>query len=239
MLHNKDNIKTTDVIGFPYSDHNIVITSCNFDLLKNKKVTRLTRKLNGKRIIKVTEALDNYDFTIINKIIDPNDRWLFFKKVLTNILDDIAPLKKCKVKRQCNLPWYDTDCIKAERKTSKLYVKMKKSNYLTKVEDFKLARQTYQTMLRDKKTAYFLNTTPKDFKNSIEFWDLHSQHMKLRSDSSSNISINSLLVNDIKITDKNKPLLISKKLPTTTSISSENISKSKTTTTSNSNKTLF
>jgi len=40
-----------------------------------------------------------------------------------------------------------------------------------------------------------------------------------------------------EVTDKNKPLLISKKLPTTTSISSENISKSKTTTTSNSNNT--
>jgi hypothetical protein len=66
---------------------------------------------------------------------------------------------------------------------------MKKSNYLTEVEDFKLARQIYQTMLRDKKKAYFLNTTPNDFKTSIEFWDLHFQHMKLRSDSSSNISI--------------------------------------------------
>lgn len=57
-------------------------------------------------------------------------------------------------------------------------------------------------MLRDKKTAYFLNTTPKDFKTSIEFWDLHSQHMKLKSDSSSNISTNSVLVDDIKITDE-------------------------------------
>ena len=69
-------------------------------------------------------------------------------------------------------------------------------------EEFLNARQSYQTLLRNKKTDYFKKTTTKDFKETQQFWSLHSCHFKLKSDKSTNTAPSAINVNGKKISDK-------------------------------------
>ena len=51
-------------------------------------------------------------------------------------------------------------------------------------------RQFYQSMLRDKKTQFYLTKTPKDIKNSKLFWELYQNDIKIKSDKSNHLTPN-------------------------------------------------
>ncbi len=63
---------------------------------------------------------------------------------------------------------------------------------------------------------YFKKQTPSDFKNSKKFWQFYSTYIQVKSDKSSNTSINSLKHDDI-IADN--PFDISNMFKQTVSIS--------------------
>ena len=72
---------------------------------------------------------------------------------------------------------------------------MKKPNLFNK-QLFLDQRQLHQSMLRDKKTKFYLTTTPKDVKNSKLFWEFYQNEMKIKSDKSNYNTPNSILFNN-------------------------------------------
>ena len=55
--------------------------------------------------------------------------------------------------------------------------------------------------MRDKKTFFYLNKTPKDFTNSKNFWEFYQSSLKIKSDKSSNNCPDSIIFNNELITD--------------------------------------
>jgi exonuclease III len=202
ILHNKNNILNTSVIDFPYSDHKIVFCNCNFESLKSETPNRMSRKINAKTLQKIVDDIAAIDFSTLNCFSDLNERWFFFKQIFNKVIDDNAPLKKSKPRHERNLPWYDNDLRKAERKCSKLFVKSKKYPSSVDIkENFLEARRNYQSLLRSKKTEFFKNKTPKDFKSAKDFWEFQASSVKVKSDKSSNTAITSITVDGKKLND--------------------------------------
>ena len=205
VLHNKENIVNTSVIDFPYSDHKLVLVNCKFKSITNDIEIKLSRKLNEKLISEIGKQIELINFNILDKVKNLNERWFLFKQIILNLINNLAPLKKCENKKVKNLPWYDTDLIKAERKCSKLYVKYKKdlSSVLLKAKFFE-SRQLYQTLLRKKKIEYYSNSKPKDFSNSKKFWQFYQTSMHIRSDKSSKLAPSCIKTDAGTVVDKNK-----------------------------------
>ena len=161
--------------------------------------------MTKKVIDEIADVINKIDFTILNDLKDLNERWFFFRQIVLNIINEIAPLKKVKKRKLVSLPWYDKDLIKAERKCSKLFEKHKQ-NMKSKVlhENYLQARQTYQSLLRLKKIQYFEKSTPKDFIDSSQFWKFHSQNIKLRSSRENENGPSYIMVKNKKIDNKNQ-----------------------------------
>ena len=203
VLHNKDDIKVCKVLDFPFSDHDLVLFECKFRSNDNPSMVKKIRRLTKRVLEDIRAELDLIDFNILNEIKDVNNRWSIFKQIVINLVHKHAPLKLLKKREIVNLPWYDSDLVKAERKASKLYSKSKKysSTYLN--EEYLAARQYYQSLLRFKKTQYFEKSTRTDFKESKDFWKFHSKSVKIKSDHSNNkipssIKMDGQMISDIK-----------------------------------------
>jgi hypothetical protein len=202
VLHNTNLVTNANTIDFPFSDHKMVLVQLNQAATEIVQNFKLSRKLNKKNTEMIANEIFSIDFSILNSILDLNDRWFFFKKIILNVIDSIAPFKKVKLKRAKSLPWYDYDLINAERKCSKLYSKFKKSNFHKNFESAYLeSRRVYQKLLRDKKIAYFEKTHPNDFDSSKDFCRFYSSYVMLKS-SKANNDPSSIKINNESITDK-------------------------------------
>ena len=91
-----------------------------------KPTVRYSRKIDEKVLELISEKTIKLELTELNNIQDLNERDKQFGKLITDIIDEVAPLKKCKQRKLANLPWYDRELQKLELKTSKLFEKHKK-----------------------------------------------------------------------------------------------------------------
>ena len=117
VLHNKNDIVSTKIVEFPYSDHDIVVVNCNIVAKKCSKDLVFARKLSSKKIDEIALELNEIDFSILNEIKNVNLRWSLFKQIIINSINNVAPLRKCKSRKLKSLPWYDGELIKAERRS--------------------------------------------------------------------------------------------------------------------------
>ena len=104
------------MVNFPYSDHDIVVFTCKIDSLSNSKSSKWSRRLIEKLLMKLSFEFNKIAFQSLKSIENLNNRWFYAKKLIIQIVDEFALLKILKQKRLINLPWYDIDLIKAERK---------------------------------------------------------------------------------------------------------------------------
>ena len=127
VLHNNSKISRAAVFDFPYSDHKIVTIECTLTKSASTSDQFESRKLNEKNIKIIEEKVKLIDLSFLNHIDDVEVRLFFFNKLIMDVIDEIAPLKKMTNKpKQNSQPWYDIDCVKAKRLVDKSYVKFKK-----------------------------------------------------------------------------------------------------------------
>ena len=108
-----------------------------------------------------------------------------------------APLKLVKHEHKYkNKEWFDHELFLSKRKCDKIHNKFMKKPNLFNNQLFLDQRQLYQSMLRDKKTKFYLTTTHKDVKNSKLFWEFYQNEMKIKSDKSNYKTPNSILFNN-------------------------------------------
>jgi hypothetical protein len=173
------------IIDFPFSDHCFVLALCKFYSLKPEVKQAYKRNLKPDIVEKIVEHIKSIKFDFLDSIVDAENKYFLFKRLLFNGINLFAPLKLVKIKKRYkNLPWFVW-------KSSSVFDKQLYDNVKT----------NYHKRLREKKILYFIDKTPKDFTNSKNFWELYQADIKVKSDKSSNKSPESVFVNNALLTD--------------------------------------
>jgi hypothetical protein len=92
-----DIISATKAIKCPFSDHQFLLCSLNIKSGKHNHKVVLTRSLNLNTLEKLKLSIKNIPFHTMDSFKSVNLKWYFFKKVIMDVLNEIAPFKK----KQC------------------------------------------------------------------------------------------------------------------------------------------
>ena len=114
VIHNRDLISATSVIGCPFSDHRFVSTTINIKTQKQTKKHIIGRNLSKKNIDLITNRLFEANFETTNQYSSIDDKWTKFKDTILNVLNEIAPEKKMNFKNDIDFPWVDVELIETK-----------------------------------------------------------------------------------------------------------------------------
>jgi hypothetical protein len=169
------------VIEFPFSDHSLIFVQIDIKKINEELELRQTRKLNQGNLASILKEIKSLDFSIFYSIVDINLRWHLFKRVLLNILDTFAPLRRPIPRKHRCVPWYDDELVLNKKHLLSLFKKACTSNEMNDWNNFREARASYQSSFRKKKVDFFADKTSKSFKSSKRFWQFYSSSMKLKN----------------------------------------------------------
>ncbi|CAF0891632.1 unnamed protein product [Brachionus calyciflorus] len=104
LLHNGDLVSETDVIECPFSDHHFVVAKLDIPKSPNifKKIE--CRNLSSVNILKINLLIEEIDFQQIRNYDDINEKWIYVKNKITEIIDYVLPLRKITVKNMNQFP---------------------------------------------------------------------------------------------------------------------------------------
>jgi hypothetical protein len=149
----------------------------------------------------IVEHIKSIKFDFLDSIVDAENKYFLFKRLLFNSINLFAPLKLVKIKKRYkNLPWFDNELMKLRRKCDKLFSMYKISSSVFDKQLYDNVKTNYQKRLREKKILYLIDKTPKDFTNSKNL-GLYQADIKVKSDKSSNKRPESVFVNNALLTD--------------------------------------
>jgi len=221
VLHNSSQVCKSTVINFAFSDHNLILTECNFKTDKSSmESSKKTRNLNDTNVNLISDKISKINFDFICNLNDLDDCLFTIEKSVIDIIDDVAPLKnKPNKKKSNNLPWYNNLCKKLSKicqKNCSILNKFKnnKNNMdsngkiidLERLrlleENFISSRQNYQSKLRESKIRYFEDKTTENLKSSKKLYTFYQPFYKMRSDKSSNKCPDSINVDGNVLNDR-------------------------------------
>ena len=194
ILHNNNLIVKTDVIGCPFSDHDIEVAELKM-IQKNKELFQVEcRSLTEESMQKIVEEIDLTYLKCVFEQQDVNDQWAELRNILLKIIDFHAPKKKRKIKQNNNVPWIDRELIDLKNLRDSYYSLAESTQNVTDWENYKELRKQYQSLNRVKIIEYFNNKNMNDFKNSKKFLEFYSSSVKVKSDKSSCEAMSSIII---------------------------------------------
>ena len=104
IFHNGRAIEKCVPFMLPFSDHSLVIAVCNFDTLSFSPQLPISRALNEAKVNSIAEIINSIDFSILNEVVDVNSRWLNFKRIIINIINSEAPLRRKRPRKHDPVP---------------------------------------------------------------------------------------------------------------------------------------
>jgi hypothetical protein len=143
---------------------------------------------------------DQYDYINFSDFYlaaNPELKWKIFKDKILHLLDKIMPEETIYIKTKDFFPWIDNDLLYIKHLRDSSYKNYKKNDSIDDYENYKDFRALFDKIYFENMIEYFKKQTPSDFKNSKKFWQFYSTYIQVKSDKSSNTSINSLKRDDI------------------------------------------
>jgi len=194
ILHNSDMVRETDIIGCPFSDHKLVIAALNFSCLKIGPQKYLSRCITESSIQRIDDLIQSSAtvFNGIHLLSEPESKLAFFQDKLINILNKTCPEKSIQRKSKLKAPpWFDRQLTDAKETRDKLYKLAEKtpgaysaswSKNCDNWNNYKIARNQFNKLNRQKMTEYFKNKKITDFRNNRKFWTFYKSSIKLKYD---------------------------------------------------------
>ena len=138
-----------------FSDHNSIHLEIGFkkSIVSSEKVLyRNWKKLDPKTFNEKLQALDDllpYDCNNLSEFLNS------FDHSITNILDDILPLRHKKQIKRDNQPWYNEDLRDKKRHVQRREFIWRKYRQEHQREAFKIARSKYFTALHESRSKFY------------------------------------------------------------------------------------
>jgi len=186
-------LKST-IIPCPFSNHEFILATLNFDTnCSNISSSINARVLNNKSLDHIQRELDATNFDIAKQFIDIDERWAVIKRIITSVVDKIAPVKKFRLKKRDNHPWVDTELhyhIAVRDKLHEIAVRSetigseKNRSNSNEWISFRAQRSLTQRLFRSKMTEYFRDKCCASFKSSKKYWSSYKSFIKTKKSSS-------------------------------------------------------
>ena len=206
LTNNLDSIINHFVHPCSFSDHCFVIFEFKFVIKQEKKDNIFIRRLTDDKLELINANLSNTSFDFLNSVIDINDKWLLFKKILLNAIDNLCPKVKVKHKAK-RLPWLDATTFKLRHYRDKLYYKAISTKSQVDWDLYKKIRNEYNMVIKVKMRDYFFDKDASFFKSSKKYWNFYKKFVKTKQSSNKNsVDCNEFLYNNEKL---NEPAVIS------------------------------
>jgi len=193
LTNSKEHISQSGVIETNFSDH--------FSIFMTRKITR--SKYNKHKTIKI-RSFKNYDkdtylkklneinLPDLNMSSDLDEIYNSFINQLSEIIDDVAPLREIRVKN--NTPdWFDGEIMDEIKNRNKLYQKFRVSRKEEDNMNYRTSRNQVHALINGKKKTYIQNSLKENKRDPKKLWKT-LKNLGLPSKSKSNSKIN-LIIN--------------------------------------------
>ena len=137
---------------------------------KEPKLIRLYNKLDMKLLGTI---LDNLDWTDFENSTDPNFKWKFIKKSVSNVIEIMCPLKRIFVSKK-QPPWLTKDIFRLMNDRERLSRLFRNTGDSDVLRQFKVARNMVTQSIREARNSYINMTLMRNKNNPRKFWRIIS-----------------------------------------------------------------
>ena len=192
ILTNSDYVAKSGTLNLSLSDH-----QATFVTRKKLKTKHIIVEKYGRSYVnydrqKFEDELVAYDWTPLFQLKNPNEIWLFIKKVIEDKISKQCPIKKIKVK-QSNEPWITQGLIELIHDKDHMLSRAKRTNDPDDWVNARLLRNITNKSIRKAKEHYIRDLLESHSGDPKKFWQ---QINKILPSSSSVRTIN--LIDTVK-----------------------------------------
>ena len=135
------------------------------------------------------EELNKINFSDYSKFTDINDAYSDFIGKVSLTIDNIAPMKEIRIKNGSK-EWFDEEILEEIEKRDKLLAKFKKSRQPSDSQNYKIARNKVQGMIKKKQKNFIAEKLNQNIGKPKELWkSLKSLGLPSKQQSSSTICL--------------------------------------------------
>ena len=198
----QNRIKTSGCVDTGLSDHHHLIYSVMKSFSPRLKPREITYR-SYKTFIQENfiEDLQTFPFRVLEVFEEVDDKHYFLTKVLQNILDIHAPVKRKKVRAKTP-PFMNSKLRRAIMRKAQLHSKWIKYPNSTNWKRYRQQRNFVNKLKRQSVNKYFENKCDSENKNSQEFWQTMKPFLTNKCQTGNEIL--HLRENDTVITDQNQ-----------------------------------
>ena len=176
LTNSTDRVSQSGVIDTGLSDHQLIYCT--------RKITRT--KFNSHKNITI-RSLKNYSQDVYLE--DINDAYSDFIGKVSLTIDKIAPMKEIRIKNSSK-EWFDEEILEEIEKRDKLLAKFKKSRQPSYSQNYKIARNKVQGMIKKKQKNFIAEKLNQNIGKPKELWkSLKSLGLPSKQQSSSTICL--------------------------------------------------
>ena len=171
FTNNIEKISQSGVLPMGLSDH--FLTYCTRKSIRGHIGTHKTISIRSLKSYSITDFLTrlrNTNWTDVTRCNDVNIAWLRFKEIFTNILNEVAPIKKVRINTRTE-PWMSSEILKLISKRDKalnLANKYKSNTFLR--EEFNELRNKVQREIKKAKSNFFKDKIEENKNNPKKLW---------------------------------------------------------------------
>ena len=190
LTNSTDRVSQSGVIDTGLSDHQLIyctrkITRTKFNSHKNITI----RSLKNYSQDVYLEELNKINFPDYSKFTDINDAYSDFIGKVSLTIDKIAPMKEIRIKNSSK-EWFDEEILEEIEKRDKLLAKFKKSRQPSDSQNYKIARNKVQGMIKKKQKNFIAEKLNQNIGKPKELWkSLKSLGLPSKQQSSSTICL--------------------------------------------------
>ena len=188
IIENGNYILNTDVIDCPFShDHSFAIAIINVTKPSETCLTTVeSRSLNEVKIDQICMEIELIDYHALVNIQNVNDKWIWLKNAVNEIIDKVAPIKTIKIPANNPCPWFTSDLYNLKYQRDTAYKNFKNSTNSERRNIYTTLNKQFNELHNKCMIDFFQNKKSSDFKNTSKYWQFYSAHIQVRSDKSSN-----------------------------------------------------
>ena len=140
------------------------------------------RALPQDSLNQICELIITAPFSNIELFDDSNDKFFYFKKIISNIIDSVVPIKTIRVKNK-HLPWFDQELRDAIKFRDEQFVLMKTFS-IDKNDpvwnEWRIIRNECKSLQRKKMCKYFSQKINEYKGDSKKYWTFYKLIVKMK-----------------------------------------------------------
>ena len=170
LTNSHDKVSQSGVINVGISDHQLTYCTRKISRTKSNEHKYITiRSLKNYTKDIFIAALNSINFPDYSKYGNVDESYEDLTKKISEVIDNIAPLKKIRVRNNTQ-EWYDDEIRQAIKKRDKFFAIFKNTKLCDDNVRYKKARNHVQSMIKRKKRQFYVDKLKDNVGKPKELW---------------------------------------------------------------------